>query len=503
MGKVLKTSPAATTPQQVEIICARAARASALLDAMGRQGRATLLHDAAAELDAVREQLVAQAQTETHLPAAKLAAEVERTSQQLRFLGRVIEEGSYLDIAIDTAAPQAVPPRQDLRRIARPRGPVAVFAASNFPLAFSVAGGDTASALAAGCAVVVKTHEGHPLTSELAHGALRAAARRHGVDDAVQTVHGQRAGLELLAHPAIKAAGFTGSVAAGRTLLAVANGRDEPIPFYGELGSLNIEVVTAGAAAQSGDSLADAIAASNQIGLGQMCTKPGLVLLPAGPAGDRVQQLLVDAFQGTTAGELLNERTSEKYREGVEGALSLPGVRLLATGRELNPAGGSLPVLMSCEARIPDERLLEEIFGPALVLTRYDSPAHLADVLARTDGALTGTVHTPPRPDEEDVACAQVALERFEQSTGRVVWNGQPTGVAVSWAMHHGGPWPASTDATATSVGAAALRRWTRPVCYQGVPERWLPVELRDESCGVPRRIDGELCMTEVNALTP
>lgn len=452
--------------------------AAAAAPALARLPRAELLLAMAAELEADRTAIIAAADAETALGPLRLTSEHARTCGQLRFLADVLLDGAYLGVTIDHADQATVPPRPDLRRMRVPLGPVAVFAASNFPLAFSVPGGDTASAIAAGCPVVVKAHPGHPRTSDLCAAALRRAGAP------VWVLHGFQAGLDLVRHPLIEAVGFTGSVAGGRALYDVAAARPRPIPFFGELGSINPLVVTPSAAAERGAEIAVGLAASITGGVGQFCTKPGLVLLPAGAA---LLDLLRDALAAGSGGPMLTEPIQGGYLRGMAVRSATAGVATLvppAAAADL----GATPGLLAVPAAELTEVLLEECFGPGAVCVTYASEDELSAVLARLPGSLTATVHTGRSSDP----VAATVLPRLAGIAGRVIVNGYPTGVAVAWAMQHGGPYPSSTAAASTSVGAAAVERWLRPVTYQNTPEDLLPPELREDNpLGLPRRVDG------------
>lgn len=487
-GRVAAESTAEDVDRAVR---AAAAALPALAD---RSVRADLLRTAAALLEEGGEEIIATADAETALGRVRLTGELARTCYQLRAFADVAESGAFLDVIIDHADPGAAPaPRPDLRRYKVPLGVVAVFSASNFPLAFSVPGGDTASALAAGCPVVVKAHPDHPATSVLTARALRAAAEKAGLPaDVVGLVHGFEAGPELVRHPLTAAVGFTGSVRGGRALYDLACSRPRPIPFHGELGSLNPVVVTERAAETRAAQIGAGLAASYTQGLGQFCVKPGLVLLPEGPAGDAVADAVVAAT--VPAGPLLDPRMRAAFLDGVRSRAELPGVRqALAAGEDDAAPLAVRPGVLS----VPAERLaaggayaelLEECFGPVTVLARYGSAAERDAVLDALPGNLTATVHLA---DEEREGSAAALVSRLSGLAGRVVVNGWPTGVTVAPAMQHGGPYPASTS-TSTSVGSTAIERWLRPVCYQDTPDALLPPELREANpLGVPRTVDG------------
>ncbi|MEY9964670.1 NADP-dependent aldehyde dehydrogenase [Streptacidiphilus sp. MAP12-16] len=457
--------------------------------------RAALLRAAADRLEARGEELVTAADRETALGAVRLTGELARTTYQLRAFAAVVDEGAFLDVVIDHADPGAQPaPRPDLRRWKTPLGVVAVFAASNFPLAFSVPGGDTASALAAGCPVVVKAHPDHPETSGIAASALREAAESVGLPaDVLVLVHGRQAGVDLVQHPLVSAAGFTGSIPGGRALFDLAAARPVPIPFHGELGSLNPVVVTEGAAAERAEEIGAGLAGSFTLGMGQFCTKPGLVLVPQGPDGDRLEKALAAGAGDAPAGALLDGRMRAGFLAGFAERAALPDVGTPVAAGEAGEAGyavkpGYLSVPAARLVQDSHRALLEECFGPVTVIARYRGPEEVEAVLGRLHGNLTATLHA--EPGEQG---ATELLARLTPLAGRVLFGGWPTGVAVAPAMQHGGPYPATTS-TGTSVGGTAIERWLRPVVLQNVPEALLPPELHDANpLRVPRRLDGHL----------
>ncbi|MDL4772999.1 aldehyde dehydrogenase (NADP(+)) [Actinomadura xylanilytica] len=483
-GRAVQDVAEESSVEQAAAACAAAAGAAPALEALGAAGRAALLRDIAAEIEADGEEIVALADRETALGEVRLRGEVARTCGQLRFLGEVVLDGDHLGVVIDHADPAAAPPRPDLRRMRVPRGPAAVFGASNFPLAFSVAGGDTASALAAGCPVVVKAHPAHPATSVAVHAAVRRAAARAGVPDAVGLVHGQEAGAALVTDPRITAVGFTGSVRGGRALFDLAVSRPDPIPFFGELGSVNPLVVTPQAAAERAEAIAAGFVGSFTLGLGQFCTKPGLAFVPSGPDGDLLVDTAARLAREAAGGTMLTAGIQAAYTSGVQRLATQPGVEVLARGE------GTAPALLSVPAASLSETLLEECFGPVAVLVRYDSADELLQRLSVLPGSLTTTLHLG---DGERDLPARI-LSTVARTTGRVVCDGYPTGVAVTWAMHHSGPYPAATDSAHTSVGAAAVDRFLRAVAFQDTPDPLLPPELQEANpLNVPRRVDGAM----------
>ncbi|APU39747.1 aldehyde dehydrogenase (NADP(+)) [Streptomyces sp. TN58] len=493
-GKQREQVAAEATSREVDeaVRAAHAARGP-LADAAVR---AAFLRTAAALLDEAAAHVIEAADAETALGPGRLTGELARTTGQLRAFADAVDEGSYLDVRIDRADPSLSPPRPDLRRYKVPLGVVAVYAASNFPLAFSVPGGDTASALAAGCPVVVKAHPDHPATSELCASLLRRAAVSNGLPaDVVAVVHGFDAGLELIRHPLVAAAGFTGSVRGGRALFDAAAARPVPIPFHGELGSLNPVVVTPAAAAERAEEIGAGLAASVTLGVGQFCVKPGLVLVPEGADGDRLTAELDKALGETEPGVLLDHRMRENFVSGVRERAALPGVEAPVTpgsGGDHTVGAGYLTVragdLLAGDGH---DVLLEECFGPVTVVVRYAGQGEAGAVLGRLGGNLSATLQLSAAETEGAPGPAAELIGQVTRLAGRIVVNGWPTGVAVAPAQHHGGPYPAATSHS-TSVGGTAIERWLRPVAYQSVPDALLPPELRDANpLGLPRRVTG------------
>jgi NADP-dependent aldehyde dehydrogenase len=463
-----------TTDAEVDAIVAAAAAAFPAWSASGR--RAEALEAVADALDARAGELAAIADTETALGGERLTGEVARTTGQLRLFAAVLRDGGYTD-AVVTQAEGVVP---DLRRVDRPVGPVAVFAASNFPFAFSVAGGDTASALAAGCPVVVKAHEGHPVTSDLTAEIVTQALTSAGAPaGTLGLVHGVEAGLRLLRHPSVAAAGFTGSTGGGLALAKVAAGRPVPIPFYGELGSVNPSVVLPGAAFSRPAAVATGYAGSLTLGTGQFCTNPGLLFVPEDVG---LLTAVAEAVGASAGGPMLTGRIFASYQAAVEEAAEHPGVTELAAGHPGPGPWGATPRVFQVtlkEFAADIAALARERFGPAGLVITYPSVEDLLPVLATLAGNLAGTVHLDPG-SAEDLELARPVIAVLERIAGRVVCNGWPTGVAVVAAQHHGGPWPATTTPGTTSVGTAAIRRWLVPVAYQDFPAELLPARLRN-----------------------
>ena len=436
-------------------------------------------------LDEHSETLVALARRETHLAVARLQGEVVRTSNQLRLFGDVIEEGSYLEATLDTADPAATPPRPEIRRMLRPVGVVAVFSASNFPFAFSVAGGDTASALAAGCPVVVKAHSGHRELSRLTADLMTDALNRSGAPEGIfGLVEGRDAGLALAAAAPVRAVAFTGSLSGGRALLEVTSRRSDPIPFYGELGSVNPVVITAAAVEARGAELVAGLVGSFTLGGGQFCTKPGVVFVPPEFAAREDLRVQVAAVPGV---ELLTDRITEAFGPTAERLLAAGDVEVVAQGTD---APGARPIVLRTDignfAR-HSEALLEECFGPLTLLIEYENLAQVESALSAVQGSLTATMHAEAGEDTGRL------IDLLSERAGRVVFDGWPTGVAVTWSQHHGGPWPATTTQH-TSVGATAIRRFLRPIAYQSAPSAVLPTDLTDDGLvRIPHRRNGRL----------
>lgn len=455
--------------------------------------RAILLRAIADRLDDRADELIPIADAETALGKTRLTTELARTTFQLRLFAQIIEEGSFLEVTIDSPAPQAKPvARPDLRRQLEPLGPVLVFAASNFPFAFSIAGGDTASALAAGCPVVVKAHEGHPELSRRTGEIISSVVADHNLPAGIFTViFGQQAGRDAVVDHRIKAAGFTGSTTGGRALFDLATGRVDPIPFYGELGSINPTVVTKAAARARGEDIATEYVNSFTLGHGQFCTKPGLLFLPV---GHKLDAPLAEAVSAVAPAPMVNARVAESYAKVSAELSAHPDVRSLVTPRlHTEPGAWGVPCLFVTSAERFTEAadtLAEECFGPSSLIVEYASTHELINALQAIEGSLTATVHG----EQSDLQGIVPVLDVLRTRAGRLIWNGWPTGVSVAWAMNHGGPWPSTTNALHTSVGAGAVRRWMRPVTYQSFPQDLLPAALRDGNpLGIPRRVDGAL----------
>ena len=468
--------------------------------ALPRARRAEFLRAIADRIEALGDPLVERVVAESALPEARVRGERARTCNQLRFFAGIAEEGSFVDARIDTGDPARQPaPKPDLRSMLRPLGPVAVFCASNFPLAFSVAGGDTASALASGCPVVVKAHSSHPGTAEFVGAAVREAAIATRMPDGIFSLlftKGREIAQKLMAHPGIKAGGFTGSRAGGLELLHIAQSRPEPIPFYAEMSSVNPVFLLPGALAARGAQLAAGLHASVTLGVGQFCTNPGIVLLPRDGAADRFAVELTHKMQATAPAPMLNAGIHEAYRTAVSGRAAGPHARCLF------PWGGEGPALFETDGAtfLATPHLADEVFGPSSLLVRFGSLDEALAIARTMEANLTATIHAGP--GDEDAARQLVSV--LETRVGRILFDGFPTGVEVCQAMVHGGPYPSTSDGRSTSVGGRAIDRFLRAVCYQDAPAAMLPEELRDGNpAGILRIVNGQRTREAVAGAAP
>ena len=458
--------------------------------------RAAFLETCAERITALGEALLARAHEETALPLARLAGERDRTVNQLRLFADELRWGHWLGIRIDSRLPDRTPvPRPEMRQRMVPLGPVAVFGASNFPLAFSVAGGDTAAAFAAGCPVVVKNHRSHAGTGELVARAIREAVASCGLHDGVFSLlngASHAVGEALVADSRIKAVAFTGSRGGGQALMKIAQSRAEPIPVYAEMSSINPVLLLPGALATRGTALGKEFVASFTLGCGQFCTNPGLCLVLDSPAADDFRSAATTALAGTAAATLLNDTIHAAFDVGVTALAAAPNVTTAARGLPASGCNSAQAALFEVSARqfLENKALEREIFGPSSLIVRCRDETELTLVLRALEGQLTATIHAT----EADDALVARLLPILEGKAGRLVFNGWPTGVEVAHAMVHGGPYPATSDIRTTSVGTLAIERFLRPVCYQNFPEQLLPPSLRDASVSAsPRRVDGKL----------
>ena len=443
-----------------------------------RQDRANFLRTIAEEIDALGDAITAIAGEETGLPSVRLEGERGRTCGQLRMFSDVLEKGDYLDCRHDKALPDRTPlPRPELRLMQLPVGPVAVFGASNFPLAFSTAGGDTASALAAGCPVVVKAHQAHPGTSDLVAQAIESAIHRTGMPGGVfSMVHGgsRSVGEALVKHPLISAVGFTGSLVGGRALFDLCTQRPTPIPFFGELGSINPMFILPGAALERGEEIGRGWAASLSMGAGQFCTNPGIIVVIEGETADKLIDAAKVALADAAPQTMLTDGIAVAYQEGQKRISRTPGVHsVLASMCDQRQA---TPYLYETNGStwLADASLGHEIFGPLGLIVQVSDFEQMLEVAKHLDGQLTCTLHATD--DDIEYGCALMPI--LTRKAGRVLANAYPTGVEVCDAMVHGGPYPASTNFGATSVGSMAIRRFLRPVCFQDIPVSLLPVDI-------------------------
>lgn len=485
--------------EQLSSATAAAHEAFGSFSSLAPEARAVFLESIAANIESAGEEIIARAVAETGLTTARLTGELGRTTGQLRLFASVVRQGDHHGVRIDPALPERTPlPRPDIRQRKVPLGPVAVFGASNFPLAFSTAGGDTASALAAGCPVIVKAHHAHPGTSDLVAQAVTEAVRQHDLHPGVFShVYGSGTsiGQALVADPAIKAVGFTGSRSGGLALVQVAAARPEPIPVYAEMSSINPVIVLPGALVgdDSGrEALAEGFVGSLTGSSGQLCTAPGLVFVPSGSDGDAFERCVARNLRDAAGQTMLTRGIAEAWESGARELGEQDGVERLGQGSTGATSNAPAPtVFRAGVAELLENPVLHrEIFGAAALIVRYDSPSDLSRALDRLEGQLTATVHLA----EADHEAARALLPLLERKVGRIIVGGWPTGVDVGHAIVHGGPFPATSDSRTTSVGSLAIERFLRPVAYQNVPDVLLPEPLKaDNPWNLTLRVDGRL----------
>ncbi|ONG54431.1 aldehyde dehydrogenase (NADP(+)) [Pseudoroseomonas deserti] len=494
-GQKLEPGFGGGSAADVERACALAWAAFDTYRETSLETRAAFLEACAEAILAIGDELVERACAESGLPRGRIEGERGRTVGQLRLFAATLREGSFLEARIDPALPQRQPlPRADLRLRQIPLGPVAVFGASNFPLAFSVAGGDTAAALAAGCPVIVKAHSAHPGTSELVGRALQSAVATCGLPEGVFSLlfgSGAVVGQGLVADPRIKAVGFTGSRAGGTALMKTAAERAEPIPVYAEMSSINPVFLLPAALEEKAEALGKAFVGSLTMGAGQFCTNPGLVLAVEGPALDRFIAAASEAVAAAAPQVMLTPGILQAYERGTAQLAGSSRVTKLAEGQAAKACTGSAALFSASAADfLADPHLQEEVFGSSSLILHCRDLAEMQALAEKLEGQLTATLHLV----EADTEAARALLPTLERRAGRILANGWPTGVEVCHAMVHGGPYPATSDGRSTSVGTLAISRFLRPVCYQDLPAALLPEALRDGNpLGLWRRLDGAL----------
>ena len=493
------------TAQDINEAISKATSAFEIYKKTSFEQRAEFLDTVAEEIMKIGDDLIGRAHLETGLPEARITGERGRTVGQLKLFASLLREGSFVEAIIDTALPDRKPlPRSDLRRMMHPIGPVAVFAASNFPLAFSTAGGDTASALAAGCPVIVKAHSSHLGTNELVATAIINAAKKCNMPDGIFSSligEGAKLGQQLVKHPQIKAVGFTGSFRGGMALLkAVINEREEPIPVYAEMSSINPVLVLPAKIKQEVDAVASQLSASITLGVGQFCTNPGLVYVLKDDNTETFIQKLAQALQQVLPATMLNQTICSAYYKEREQLLSTQAVEAVWTGDEgTKDYKGSASLAQTAGKNfIQNNSLQNEVFGPSSLVVVCEDEKELQSALQSLHGQLTGTIIGTP----DDFKKFQNCIEILVSKVGRVIYNGVPTGVEVSHAMMHGGPFPATTFSHFTSVGTEAIKRFLRPICYQDCPQQFLPEALKDANpLHIMRKINGEFTRDEVGQL--
>lgn len=472
------------TESEINLACEKAASAFQLFRQKSGVEKAVFLETIAAELVSLGDDLITVCCQETALPQARIEGERSRTVNQLLMFAELLREGSWLDARIETADALRSPlPKPDIRYMHVGIGPVVVFGASNFPLAFSVAGGDTAAALAAGCPVIVKAHSAHPATGELVGRAIQRAAEKTRMPDGVfSMLHGEGnvVGIQLVKHRHVKAVALTGSFTAGKALFDAACRRDVPIPVYAEMGSTNPVFILPQAMRSNKETIAKGFAASVTLGVGQFCTNPGLLLYEGSNESEEFTQHLKRAFENMSGGPMLTQSILQSYKKGVARYTAKQGIDILANGQHTDGQYCAHPVLFKTTAEIFTQQgdLAEEIFGPTSMVIEAVSKDEILSIARNLSGHLTATVHGT----NDDLAAYQELLDILEQKVGRIVINGFPTGVEVCHAMVHGGPYPSTTDGRSTSVGTASIFRFTRAICYQNMPLALLPAPLKNEN---------------------
>ena len=497
-GQKIEPAFYSATAEEVDLAVRLAAEAGTEFGRSSGAKKAEFLETIASRIEAQAESLVARASQESALSVARLHSETGRTCTQLRMFAKVVREGSWVTARIDHSDSQRKPiPKPDVRSMLRPLGPVVVFGASNFPLAFSVAGGDTASAFAAGNPVIVKAHPAHPGTSELVGHIIRESVRACNLPEGVFSLlfdSGVSVGAALVQHPLVKAVGFTGSIPAGRALFDLAAGRPAPIPFYGEMGSTNPTFILPGALAARGEKIAAELYGSFTLGAGQFCTKPGLVFLSDGKPAEALINVIKTKVAESAKFTLLTSAISSSYTREIRNRKNRGDVSLVAEEKSPDTAtafqAGATLFQTDITSFFASPDLSNEVFGPETLLINYSKKEQILEAARGLHGHLTATVHGT----EQDIVEFSELIAILENKVGRIIYNGYPTGLELCDAIVHGGPYPASTDSRTTSVGTLAIFRFARPVCYQDFPDVALPDELKNEnSLGIWRMVDGEL----------
>ncbi len=482
--------------EEIDLAVKKAVAAFPAFMEIGSGRRAELLESIATEIENLGDSLIQRCMQETALPEARLTGERGRTVNQLRLFAEVVREGSWADARIDTAMPDRQPvPKPDIRQMLIPLGPVGIFGASNFPLAFSVAGGDTASALAAGCPVVVKAHPLHPGTSELVGRAIISAIKKLGMPEGIfSLIQGEtnETGMQLVTHPGITAIGFTGSFQGGKAIFDAANRREIPIPVYAEMGSVNPVFILPGAMKTRKNEIAAGLVNSFTLGVGQFCTNPGVVVMMDGEDTKAFNDTIVDKTRGSAQGTMLSSAIKQRYSSGITKLMESMEVELLASGsgeEESNKAKANI-FTTTAAAFSANKHLADEVFGPSTLEVRGNNKDELLKVAENLGGHLTATIHGTEADLQEYADLVRI----LKRKVGRLIFNGFPTGVEVCHSMTHGGPFPATTDTRTTSVGTLAIKRFARPVSFQDFPDSALPEELKSNNpMGIWRMIDGEI----------
>ncbi len=493
-GEALEPGYHSALPAEVEAAAELAAGAFPVFSRTTGAERAALLRGIAAEIEALGQTLTDRVIAETALAEPRVKGETARTCGQLRMFAGLAEEGSWVDARIDHADPARQPlPKPDVRSMLRPIGPVVVFGASNFPLAYSVAGGDSASALAAGCPVIIKAHRAHPGATELVAGAVRKAVAASGLPEGVFSVifdAGREAAMTLVKHARVRGVGFTGSRSGGRVLMDAAAARPEPIPVYAEMSSVNPVFLLPGALAERGAAIAAGLHGSATLGAGQFCTNPGLVLFDRNAESNAFRNEYARLMGAAGTPTMLTSGICQAYHEGVKRLGHHEAVKQLASA---NPGGGNTatPAVFETTAEevLKDHKLMDEVFGPSTLLIGCDGMPGMLAMANAVEGQLTAAIHGT----DADFAGAGELIAAMEQRAGRLLYNSWPTGLEVCPAIVHGGPYPATSDGRSTSVGTGAILRWVRPVCWQDYPDALLPDALKEGNpLALNRLVDGK-----------